>query len=64
MLLIDGDIQQEKHCKHIIDKTLEHFGQIDIIVNNAAFQMSRTSLQEISAEEWDKTFRTNIHAPF
>ena len=64
VLLIDGDIQQEKHCRHIIDKTLEHFGQIDIIVNNAAFQMARPSLQEISAEEWDKTFRTNIHAPF
>ena len=43
---------------------MEHFGQLDILVNNAAFQMARSSLSEISAEEWDKTFRTNMYAPF
>ncbi|WBL22750.1 SDR family oxidoreductase [Zunongwangia sp. HRR-M8] len=64
VLLIDGDIREEKHCKEIIEKTIAKFGQLDIIVNNAAFQMARNSLQDITAEEWDKTFRTNIHAPF
>ena len=62
--LCDGDLQDEKHCMHIIEKTMEHFGQLDILVNNAAFQMARSSLSEISAEEWDKTFRTNMYAPF
>ena len=40
------------------------FGRLDILVNNGAFQMMRTSLDEISEEEWDKTFRTNIHSQF
>lgn len=64
VLLIPGDIQDEKQCTHIVEQTLEYFGGIDIIVNNAAFQMARESLQEITPEEWDKTFRTNIYAPF
>ncbi|WP_417887034.1 SDR family oxidoreductase [Zunongwangia sp.] len=61
---IDGDIREEKHCQQIIDKTIEEYGQVDVIVNNAAFQMARESIQDISAEEWDKTFKTNIYAPF
>lgn len=64
VFLIDGDIREETHCQKIIDQTIEKYGQIDVIVNNAAFQMARESIQEISAEEWDKTFRTNIYAPF
>lgn len=63
-VLLDGDISEEAHCKKIIDKAVEEFGRIDILVNNAAFQMSRESLQDISSEEWDYTFRTNIYAMF
>lgn len=63
-VLFPGDISSEETCKQIIRKAVEEFGQIDILVNNAAFQMSRKSLQEITAEEWDKTFRVNIHAIF
>ncbi len=63
-VLVKGDISEEAHCKKIIDKAVEEFGQIDILVNNAAFQMSRDSLQDIPSEEWDYTFKTNIYAMF
>lgn len=63
-VLMPGDITQEKHCRHIIERTVDELGGVDILVNNAAFQRTYTSIDEISADEWDLTFRTNIHAPF
>jgi len=63
-VLVKGDIQQEAHCQHIIDTAVKELGGIDILVNNAAFQMAREQLSDITAEEWDKTFRTNITAMF
>jgi NAD(P)-dependent dehydrogenase (short-subunit alcohol dehydrogenase family) len=63
-VLVPGDISEEAHCKKIVDQAVAEFGQIDILVNNAAFQMSRDSLQDIPSEEWDKTFRTNIYPMF
>ncbi len=63
-VLMPGDISEEGHCKQIINRAVEEFGQIDILVNNAAFQMSHQSLQELSSEELDRTFRTNIYAMF
>ena len=63
-VLIKGDIQQEAHCKHIIETAVKEFGRLDILVNNAAFQMARQSLGDISSQEWDRTFRTNITAMF
>lgn len=63
-VLVAGDIREEDHCRHIIDTALNEFGAIDIIVNNAAFQMSRESLQDVSTEEWDRTFKTNIYPMF
>ncbi|KQS32284.1 SDR family oxidoreductase [Pedobacter sp. Leaf194] len=63
-ILIKGDIRSEAHCKEIINLAVENFGQIDILVNNAAFQMARESLGEIPSEEWVKTFETNIHPMF
>jgi NAD(P)-dependent dehydrogenase (short-subunit alcohol dehydrogenase family) len=47
-----------------VERAVHEFGQIDILVNNAAYQMAHESLQEISSEEWDYTFKTNIHAMF
>jgi len=64
VVLLPGDISKEEHCISIVNQAIEQIGGIDIIVNNAAFQMSRNSLQEISAEEWDKTFKVNIHPMF
>jgi NAD(P)-dependent dehydrogenase (short-subunit alcohol dehydrogenase family) len=63
-LLIKGDISQESHCKEIINKTREELGSIDILVNNAAFQMTHEKLEDIPSDEWDYTFKTNIHAMF
>jgi NAD(P)-dependent dehydrogenase (short-subunit alcohol dehydrogenase family) len=63
-ILIRGDIRKESHCKKIIAQTVKEFGRVDILVNNAAFQMARNSMEEISSAEWAETFETNIHAMF
>jgi len=63
-VLVAGDIQEEQHCKEIIDRAVEALGGIDILVNNAAFQMSHESIQELTADEIDRTFRTNVYAMF
>jgi NAD(P)-dependent dehydrogenase (short-subunit alcohol dehydrogenase family) len=63
-VLVSGDIRDEEHCRQIIEKAVDELGGLDILVNNAAYQMSHTSLQELSTEELDKTFKTNIYAMF
>jgi hypothetical protein len=63
-ILIRGDVGDPAHCRSIVQRTVDHFGRVDILVNNAAFQMSRDSLDEIPDEEWVYTFHTNIHAMF
>jgi len=63
-LLISTDISQEKNCKEVVQKTIDKFGKIDIVVNNAAVQFEQESIEDISAEQLDKTFRTNIFAQF
>jgi NAD(P)-dependent dehydrogenase (short-subunit alcohol dehydrogenase family) len=63
-IIVGGDIQDESHCKGLVARAVEEFGQIDILINNAAFQMSRDSLDEISSEEFDRTFKTNVYAMF
>jgi len=63
-VLVPGDVGSEEHCKMLVEKTVSEFGKIDVLVNNAAFQASHQAIEEISAEEWDHTFRTNIYAYF
>ncbi len=63
-LLIRGDITSQEHCKRIVERTVEAFGGIDILVNNAAYQRTYKTFEEIPAEEWDAAFRTNIYAMF
>ena len=63
-VLIPGDISEQGHCREIIQQTVTEFGRLDILVNNAAMQRTHEDISEISAEEWDKTFRTNIYAQF
>jgi NAD(P)-dependent dehydrogenase (short-subunit alcohol dehydrogenase family) len=63
-LLFRGDIREEALCKTIIDETVKRFGKIDILVNNAAYQMTYENIAEISADEWNKTFETNMSAMF
>ncbi|WP_179408949.1 SDR family oxidoreductase [Novosphingobium marinum] len=62
--LVGGDIGSPGKCREIVERALNDLGGIDILVNNAAHQMTFDDLSEISDEEWEKTFRTNIHAMF
>lgn len=59
-----GDIAQPAHCRELVRRTLADLGGIDILVNNAAFQKSFESLEDISEADWDRTFATNISAMF
>ena len=59
-----GDIRDERHCVSMIDRTFDEFGRLDILVNNAAYQMTHERIEEFSTEEFDRTFRTNVYAMF
>jgi NAD(P)-dependent dehydrogenase (short-subunit alcohol dehydrogenase family) len=61
---LPGDITDERHCQAMIDRTFEEFGRLDILVNNAAYQMTHDSIEEFSTEEFDRTFKTNVYAMF
>ncbi|HYP15369.1 MAG TPA: SDR family oxidoreductase [Bryobacteraceae bacterium] len=63
-VLMPGDIQDERHCKEIIEKTFSEFGRIDILVNNAAFQNTHESIEEWPTDEFERCFRTNVFAMF
>ena len=63
-VLVPGDLADRAHQKTIIPKAVEEFGRVDILVNNAAFQMSHDSLEEIPDEEWDHTLAVNLTAMF
>jgi len=63
-VLMPGDVADPAHCRAIITKAVEEFGRVDILVNNAAFQMTRESVEEIPDEEWDRTLAINLSAFF
>ncbi|WP_435656565.1 SDR family oxidoreductase [Brucella pituitosa] len=63
-VLVKCDIQQAQTCRDLIDRAVSELGGIDILVNNAAHQASFSELDDISDEEWELTFRVNIHAMF
>ncbi|ACM38685.1 SDR family oxidoreductase [Agrobacterium vitis] len=63
-VLVAGDLQKADHCRLIIDKAVAELGGIDILVNNAAHQKTFEQIEDISDEEWELTFRVNIHAMF
>ena len=63
-VLLPGDIKHAAHCRAIVDKAVSELGGVDILVNNAAHQASFKELEDISEEEWDLTFKVNIHAMF
>ena len=63
-VLVAGDLADRTHVKTIIPKAVEEFGKVDILVNNAAYQMSHETLDEVSDEEWDHTMAVNLSAMF
>jgi len=63
-LLIPGDLSKERHCRKVIDRTIKRFGQIDILVNNAAIQYEEKDFTKLPSDQLLKTFETNILAMF
>jgi NAD(P)-dependent dehydrogenase (short-subunit alcohol dehydrogenase family) len=63
-VLVPGDISDPAHARAVIDRAVEAFGRVDVLVNNAAHQATFQSIEDISDEEWQLTFATNIHAMF
>lgn len=61
---IDGDIRSRAQCQAIIDRTIEEFGKIDILVNNAAFQSTVNSFSDLTDDEWQRALETNLDAMF
>jgi NAD(P)-dependent dehydrogenase (short-subunit alcohol dehydrogenase family) len=63
-ILAPGDVSDESYCQTLVERAVHEFGKLDILVNNAAMQRTHETIEEISSEEWDKTFRTNIYSVF
>ena len=63
-LLIPGDLTEPKFCHDAVEQTVRKFGKLDILVNNAAFQQHQAGLEELTDEQWDHTFKTNIYGYF
>jgi NAD(P)-dependent dehydrogenase (short-subunit alcohol dehydrogenase family) len=61
---ISADVRDPKACRKIVKQTVEKFGKLDILVNNAAFQEHQEGLEDLSEEQWDRTFKTNIYGYF
>jgi NAD(P)-dependent dehydrogenase (short-subunit alcohol dehydrogenase family) len=61
---VAGDIQEEAHCQEIIDRAVSELGGLDILVNNAAYQMSQEGIEEITTEQFDRVLKTNLYAMF
>jgi NAD(P)-dependent dehydrogenase (short-subunit alcohol dehydrogenase family) len=64
VVAVPGDIRQKSFCKAIVKRTVEEFGRLDIVVNNAAFQRTYKDLADIPEDEFDRTYRTNVYGTF
>ena len=63
-LLVAGDVRDEGHCSGLVQRAVTELGRLDVLVNNAAFQATHENLEDLTAEELDRTFRTNIYSMF
>ena len=61
---IAGDLTDAAFCDEVVEKTVRHFGRLDILVPNAAHQNRKKTLEEVTDEEFDRTFKTNVYAYF
>jgi len=63
-LLIPGDVRESEFCRDAVERTVSEFGKLDILVNNAAFQQHQKAIEDLTEEQFDRTFRTNIYGYF
>jgi NAD(P)-dependent dehydrogenase (short-subunit alcohol dehydrogenase family) len=63
-ILFPGDLTDKSYCEKIVEDSVQQFGKLDILVSNAAWQNRKQSLDEVSDEEFDRTFKTNVYAYF
>jgi hypothetical protein len=63
-IVASGDVGDPDHCKHVVERAVQEFGHLDILVNNAAYQMTHQNLDEFTPDELERTFRTNIFSMF
>jgi len=63
-LIIGGDLTAAEFARKAVEKTINNFDQLDILVNNAAYQQGQDSLEDLTDEQWDRTFKTKIYAYF
>ena len=63
-VLLPGDVSDPAYCRQVIATAVEELGGLDVLVNNAAYQMTHETIEEISDEEWDHTLATNLSAYF
>src|SRR5680860_650299 len=63
-LLVKGDVRKEEFCKNAVQRTVDTFGKLNVVVNNAAVQFPEESIVDISSENLHRTFETNIYAYF
>jgi NAD(P)-dependent dehydrogenase (short-subunit alcohol dehydrogenase family) len=63
-LLIEGDVSDARFCEEVVRRTIREFGKLDILVNNAAFQQHAASLEDLSADQFDLTIKTNVYGYF
>jgi NAD(P)-dependent dehydrogenase (short-subunit alcohol dehydrogenase family) len=63
-VLVPGDLTDPAHCRRVVERAVQEFGRIDVLVSNAAYQMTYESLEEIPDEDWDRTLATNLSAFF
>jgi NAD(P)-dependent dehydrogenase (short-subunit alcohol dehydrogenase family) len=64
VVCLPGDICDEAHCRQMVERAFKDFGKLDILINNAAYQMTHPSIEEFSSEQFDRVFRTNVYAMF
>jgi NAD(P)-dependent dehydrogenase (short-subunit alcohol dehydrogenase family) len=61
---LSGDVRDPRVCRKLVQQTVDKFGKLDILVNNAAFQQHQEGLEDVTEEQWDRTFKTNIYGYF
>ncbi|MEV0253528.1 SDR family oxidoreductase [Streptomyces sp. NPDC050732] len=63
-LLLPGDLREAEFCRDVVARTVAEFGGLNILVNNAAYLNSKLELEQLTADDWDRTFKTNVYACF